>query len=291
MSSFIQLKEVKKKIDHFTIGPFDFSIKPGVVTAIIGENGSGKSTLLKIIMDLVRHDEGDIIRFNNKTNWKEGVAYLPQTVIGYDGFTGTELKELISYWYPNWDDTLFMEMVEQFQITLHEPYHKLSQGMQQKLHLTLTIPRNTSLLILDEPTSFLDIPSKQFLFDVLIMCMEQSDRSILLATHQADEVKKLADYLVLIKQGTLLGKVEKDAIIERFRKYWFVDPVPFSSLPGEITRQHREIISCNKEATEKFLYENGIPPLKSTTMELEEIMVLLLQYNTTSLPIYDLSSL
>lgn len=286
MRAFIQLEQVKKTIDNFTMDPFDMAIEQGVVTALIGENGAGKSTILKMMMDLVRYDEGEIIRFNGDNNWKENVAYLPQTAIGYDGFTGTELKELISHWYPKWDDGLFLEMVEQFQLDLHAPYHKLSQGMQQKLQLTLTIPRNTTLLILDEPTSFLDIPSKHYLFDLLTLWIEKGNRSILLASHQADELKKLADYLVLLKAGTLLGKMGKDDLIEQFRKYWFVDPIPFNTLPGELTRHEGEIVSYDRQVTEAFLVENDIQSLKSAAMELEEIIMILLKHDSSKLPIF-----
>ena len=287
MSSFIRVTKVKKAIDEFTLGPLDIIIEAGTVTALVGDNGAGKSTLLKMIMDLVRHDEGTITRFNDTDNWKQSIAYLPQSAIGFDGFTGSELKELIAHWYPNWDESLFMEMVEQFQLTLTKPYHKLSQGMQQKLHLALTVPRNTALLILDEPTSFLDIPSKHYVFDLLARWMEKADRAILLATHQADEIKKLADYIVLLKSGTSLGQVEKDDIIQRFRKYWFVDPVPFKTLPGELTRDNGEVISYLPEETEAFLQANGLQILKSSSMELEEIIMLLLTQPVSGLPIYE----
>jgi len=195
LNHFIQINNVEKNIDQFRIGPIDLTIESGTITALVGDNGSGKSTLLKMMMNLVNYDTGTINAFGQNVHeeaedWKKEIAYQPQTVIGYDGFTGHELNNLIAHWYPNWDQKLFVQLVDMFNIPLHKRFGKLSQGEQQKLTLALTIPRNTKLLILDEPTSFMDIPSKNLLTDLLIEWMEKDERSIIIASHQADDIKK-----------------------------------------------------------------------------------------------------
>lgn len=281
MSHFIEVKDVEKKIDHFKLGPIQLSIEPGTITALVGDNGSGKSTLLKMIMNLVNYDAGTITVFNQPVHeddeeWKKEVAYQPQTVIGYDGFTGNELNDLIAHWYPNWDQKLFVQLVDMFEIPLNRRFSALSQGVQQKLLLALTIPRNTKLLILDEPTSFMDIPAKNLLNDVLIEWMEKDERSIILASHQADDIQKLADYIVVIKNGKMLGQYEKEQLIESFRKFWLKPGSLNGKVPGEILRKENELISNDPMLTEKYFEENGIEPLSSANLELEEIITLLL---------------
>lgn len=278
MQHFIKLTDVEKKIDNFTLGPIDISIDPGTITAIVGDNGSGKSTLLKIIMDLVNADKGKINRFgllNKEVEWKQLIAYQPQTVIGYDAFTGQDLRDLISHWYPNWDQKLFLKMMNELAIPLDKKFAKLSQGVQQKLTLALTIPRNAKVLILDEPTSFIDIPSKKILIDLLVDWMEKEERAIILASHQAEDIKKLADYIVLLRSGEMLGQFEKEMLMESFRKYWLKETFT-NKLPGEVYQKGHEIISNHPDLTELYFAENKLTPVNNTVMELEEIISLLL---------------
>lgn len=281
MEHYIQIKEVEKKIDNFKLGPISFSIEPGTITALVGDNGSGKSTLLKMIMNLVNYESGTIHIFHQAVHgenedWKKEIAYQPQTVIGYDGFTGHDLNKLIAHWYPKWDQKLFVQLVDMFQIPLEKRFGKLSQGVQQKLTLALTIPRNTKLLILDEPTTFMDIPSKNLFIELLTEWMEKDERSIIIASHQADDIKKLADYVVIMKQGKMVGHYEKESLIETFRKYWLKESQLNGKIPGEISRHQNELLSNDPTKTEQYFKENNIEPLSSSHLELEEIITLLL---------------
>lgn len=281
---FIQIEKVEKKIDNFFLGPMDITIEPGTITALVGDNGSGKSTLLKMMMDLVNYDHGTINLFGyssqgHNEDWKQFIAYQPQTVIGFDAFTGKDLRNLISHWYPNWDQKLFMKMVTELNVPLNKKFGKLSQGVQQKLTLALTIPRNAKVLILDEPTSFIDIPSKNIIIDLLVDWMEVEDRAILLASHQAEDIKKLADYIVLLRRGKMLGHFEKEALIEKYCKYWVTEQIT-SKIPGEVYRKGHEIISDRPTEVEKYFADNKITPMNSTAIELEEIITLLLMHET-----------
>ena len=281
MEKYIEIDHVQKNIDNFNLGPINLCIEPGTVTALVGDNGSGKSTLLKMIMNLVKADSGTIKAFGEYVNgdheeWKKHIAYQPQSAIGFDAFTGNDLNQLISHWYPDWDQKLFIQMIEQLNVPLDKKFINLSQGVQQKLTLALTIPRNTKLLILDEPTTFMDIPSKNLIIDLLTEWMEDEDRAIIFASHQAEDIKKLADYMMLLKSGTQLQTIEKDVLTEQYRKYWFSDKLKGSPVPGEISRSGNEIISNNATATETYFRAHNMKPMNSSAMELEEIIALLL---------------
>lgn len=281
MEKYIEIHNVQKEIDNFKLGPINLNIEPGTVTALVGDNGSGKSTLLKMIMNLVNADSGTIKAFGEFVNgdneeWKKQIAYQPQTTIGFDAFTGNDLNQLISHWYPNWDQKLFIQMIDQLNVPLDKKFINLSQGVQQKLTLALTIPRNTKVLILDEPTSFMDIPSKNLIIDLLTEYLEDEERAIILASHQAEDIKKLADYIMLLKSGRQLQTIEKDVLTENYRKYWFSNKLKGSPVPGEIYRSGNELVSNNATETETYFSRHGMKPMNSSAMELEEIITLLL---------------
>lgn len=282
MDTWIKIKNVTKRIDDFQLGPIDLNIQPGTITALIGHNGSGKSTLFKMIMNLVNFDHGEITVFNQHVNksdesWKEQIAYQPQTQIGFDAFTGEQLRDLISQWYPNWDEQLFQEVIQALDVSLTNRFSKLSQGNQQKLVLALAISRNTKILLLDEPTSFLDIPSKKALINLLIDWMENDERSIVFASHQADDIQKMADYITVLQDGRLIGQFEKEQLTETYKRVWLDLSVIKEQIPGEIQRETQSIITNDLNKTEQFLQENGLKALKVRSLDLEETISILLE--------------
>lgn len=284
MYPVIEINNVTKKIDRFSLGPVQLTIEPGTVTALVGDNGSGKSTLIKIIMNLVHPTEGEISVFGHNNRevdvWKEQIAYQAQTSIGYDAFNGNHLKGLVSRWYPNWNEDLFQQMVTDLNIPLNNRFSKLSPGVQQKLTLALTIARGTKLLILDEPMTFLDIPSKKYITNLLVDWLEQDDtRSIILTSHYAEDVEKLADYIYILRGGKPVGFYEKDSLIEGYKRYWINDMnrLPLFDIPGECGREKNSIISHQAEETEVFFKQHHIPWEKCTALELEEIIALKLE--------------
>lgn len=281
MPSWIEIKDISKKIDGFQLGPVSLSIEPGTITALVGNNGSGKSTLLKIIMNLANADSGEIQVLGKPVtgqdeSWKRHVTFQPQNAIGWNAYTGDDLKRLIAPLYSKWDDKLFGRMIKLFDIPLDKRFGKMSPGMQQKLSLSLALPRSTDILILDEPTASLDIPSKNLFTELLVEWMEQEDRAVILTTHQADDLRKLADYLFLMHDGTPAGHYEKDELATAYRRYWLSE-MPKSKMPGELTRSGNEFISENPGATEQYLLEQGISVLDQKALRLEEIIGLLLK--------------
>lgn len=284
MNAWINIQKIEKQIDTFRLGPINLNIYPGTITALVGSNGSGKSTLLKMIMNLVNFDEGKIEVLNKHVNgsdesWKKHIAYQPQTQIGFDAFTGEQLRDLISEWYPNWDEQLFREIVNLLDVSLTNRFAKLSQGNQQKLVLALTIARNTKILLLDEPTSFLDIPSKKVLIDLLIDWMEQDERAIVFASHQTDDIQKIADYITVFRNGQLITNCEKEQLIQAFNRVWIDLSTIKGAIPGEVLREENSIITKDLEKTEQFLQENGLNALKIGALDLDETIATLLKRN------------
>lgn len=281
MLPLIELKEVSKQIDDFRLGPISIAVEPGTITAFVGNNGSGKSTLLKLIMNLANLDRGEI-RVNGKPvdgkdeSWKKDITFQPQRAVGWDAYTGTDLKKLIAPLYTKWDEVLFERMIALFNVPLDKRFDKLSPGMQQKLSLSLSLPRSTDILILDEPTASLDIPSQKLVMDLLVDWMEKEDRVIILTTHQPETLRKLADYLLLLQNGQVVGRYEKDLLITGFRRYWLKE-MPALPVPGELSRSGKQLISENPDVTERYFMEQESDIIDDNALELEEIISLLLK--------------
>ncbi|MED1864453.1 ABC transporter ATP-binding protein [Fictibacillus nanhaiensis] len=276
-----QIERVEKTVDDFTVGPIDLDVELGTITALIGNNGAGKSTLIKMMMNLVKPDNGNLIHFGTSVmsndQWKQEVAYQPQSVLGCDSLTGNHLRDLMAPWYANWDQEMFMNLVKTFEIDLNKPFGKMSKGMQQKLNLVLALSKNTKLLLLDEPTANIDIPSKQKLMNIFVDWMEKDERAMVIATHNVDDIKKLADYIVIMNEGKLLGKYEKEELVYRYKRYWFEDPMGIDMIPGEVDRlNERLLISSDTFLTDAFLEKKGLKVLQTEVLDIEETITYML---------------
>lgn len=278
MQHALVVEKVEKRIGDFEIGPITLKLEPGTITALVGDNGAGKSTLLKMIMRLVKKDSGRIsvtgaADIDTEEQWKKNVSYMPQALTGVDPFTGKKIKELVSRWYPTWDESLFLNLVQEFDVPLGKKYGKLSQGVQQKLNVAIALAKDTEILLLDEPTAHMDILSKGKLMNELMKWMERGEKTVIVASHQVDDIKKLADYIAFMKKGDYLGIYEKEELIHSYKKYWFKNPLPSNTIQGEIARKGEKIlVSENATKTNQHLTAEGIHWIDQQSLDLDEVI-------------------
>ncbi|ART75441.1 hypothetical protein B4U37_05005 [Sutcliffiella horikoshii] len=278
MQHALVVEKVEKLIGDFEIGPITLKLEPGTITALVGDNGAGKSTLLKMIMRLVKKDSGRIsvtgvADIDTEEQWKKNVSYMPQALTGVDPFTCQKIKELVSRWYPTWDESFFQHLVQEFDIPLGKKYGKLSQGVQQKLSVAMALAKDTEILLLDEPTSNMDILSKGKLMNELMKWMERGEKTVIVASHQVDDIKKLADYIAFMKKGDYLGIYEKEELIENYKKYWFKEPLPTFLIEGEIARNgDKVLVSENATKTDQHLFDEGIQWIDQQSLDLDEVI-------------------
>ncbi|WP_059049797.1 ATP-binding cassette domain-containing protein [Paenibacillus senegalimassiliensis] len=288
----VELRGVVKRRRRKKIGPIHLQIPQGYVVALVGSNGSGKSTMLKMIQRTLQPDEGDICWF--------GEAYageLPLEVhqqLGYVGevpeseeslMTAEEAARFRSRWYPAWDEERLQELLHRFEVPYHERLSRMSKGERRKFEIAATLATKPKLLLLDEPSSGLDPFAWKKLIDLLQDCLEEEDVTILLATHVIDEVKRLADYIVLVHQGQALGMIEKDQLFDSWREVWVRSAgVGMKGLPGVVViREEGPSLSKlvvqepHLDELEQVLENNGVQVLQTRSLELEEILELWMQ--------------
>lgn len=281
-NQLISMKSISKSYPTFQLGPFDWEIEPGLVYALVGPNGSGKSTLFRMMIQLVYPDTGSLRLFGmrypeEEVAIKERIGYVPEESMDHGKIKVAELVSFISQWYPRWNDETYRRLVQELEIPIKSKYHQLSKGEKKRLSLTLALAVEPQLLLLDEPTDGLDFFGQRVFTDEIDRFLQESDhRSTVLATHRVEDIRKLADVLVLIHKGRYLGSYEKDQLTENWRKCW-VESLPSAgdSLPGIV---HMEagppayVITRSYEETTKALASKGCTVTQTFSMELQEIL-------------------
>lgn len=201
----IEVVGVKKKFRRKKVlENISFNVKKGEITALLGLNGVGKSTLLKIIMGLVKSDEGEVLFNGEKLNYKtyENIAFVPDVLNTYGDMKIKDAFEYMSMMYEKWDMDKAYEMLKDFKLTDDLKINKLSKGNIARVKLILGFARHPEYLLLDEPFSGIDIFTREKFIESLIGYMD-NDIGILLTTHELKEVENIVDKVVFLGDGNI----------------------------------------------------------------------------------------
>jgi ABC-2 type transport system ATP-binding protein len=284
----LALREITKTIaDKFILGPLNLEIEPGFIVAVVGPNGSGKTTLFRMLMGMVQPDAGELEFFNqqypaDEISIKRKIGYVPETSENQKMFkTVADALQFAAFWYPSWDDKYCQELLKKFEITPTDKLTGLSKGTRRKVDLILSLSHHPDLLLLDEPSSGLDPFAWRLMLEEVTRFMDQGQRTIFMATHIMEEVRRLADYVVFLYQGKLLGYYEKDALLDGWKTIW-VDRLPNNakSMKGIVAveqDQSIKLISESPQETLAALANSGINVIKTQSVDLDEIFTYLLQ--------------
>ncbi|EKU44900.1 ABC transporter ATP-binding protein [Lysinibacillus capsici] len=209
MENVVELKNVTKRFKGFSVNHINLQVKRGFVTGFIGANGAGKSTTIKTMMNLLRPDAGEVKLFglDYKTHEKEikqRIGFVYDGNIFFEGLNLKDIKRIVAPAYKRWDNTLFYQYVEQFELPLNKAIKTFSKGMQMKASLAIALSHHAELIIMDEPTAGLDPIFRRELLDLLQELMVDGNRTIFFSTHITTDLDRIADYIAFIQKGELV---------------------------------------------------------------------------------------
>lgn len=224
-SSVLSLTNVSKRYGEFTaVNRINLSIPKGSVYGFLGPNGAGKTTTIRMILDIIRPDEGDIEVLGCKSAMqvRNRIGYLPEEKGLYKKM---KVWAIISYFatlkgMPRKDaKQRAFELLEQYGLKdfANATVDSLSKGMGQKVQVLSSIAHDPELVILDEPFSGLD-PVNQEVLEQLIRDLKNNGQTVIFSTHIMQHAERLCERLLLITQGSKVfdGTVdEARAIIPR----------------------------------------------------------------------------
>ena len=212
----LDVKNLTKSFDaKIVLNDLSFDLEKGEIFGLLGPNGAGKTTMIRIILDIIRADHGEIKIFGEEfdESLKERIGYLPEERGLYQKITVleclryfAELKNVkksgdkIDFWL----DKVGLRDYKKKKI------EGLSKGMQQKIQLVAAFIHNPELLILDEPFSGLDPINTKLAKDILLD-LKREGKTIILSTHQMDQVERTCDRILMINRGkrVLYGSLDE----------------------------------------------------------------------------------
>ena len=218
----IEIRNLTKNLDKFTLNIDKLDIKKGFITGFIGPNGSGKTTTIKLIMNMLNKDNGTIKVFDKEykiddLSIKETIGYVGD-ISGYLKESKLEdIKKSISSFYKNWDESLYKYYLNKFDIDEKKRYKESSKGQQKKFELIIALCHHPKLIIMDEPTANLDPIVRNEFIEVLQEHIEKDGVTVFYSTHITSDLDKVGDYLVFIYNGEIILNGDKESILERHR--------------------------------------------------------------------------
>lgn len=223
MKNILEVTGLEKKYKDFKLKNLDFSLPEGCVTGGIGTNGAGKTTTIKSILDIIHRDKGSVRFFGkssegNLSEIKNRLGVVFDDSYFYDELTMAEMKSIIAPAYSQWSDSRYKSYMEKFNLNPNQKILTLSKGMKTKFSLVLALSHEAELLIMDEPTSGLDPLMRSQLLEILKDYMEEGGKGVFFSTHIVSDLEKIADMLILIDNGEILLKEEKDILLDKYRK-------------------------------------------------------------------------
>lgn len=194
------------------------NIKGGNIYGLLGKNGAGKSTLLKNISGTLFPKKGKVIVNGSipqrrKPSFLNTVYFISEDVT-LPPLTLRKYLDLFSVFYPNFNADELNTFLKELAVSVPTKLSALSFGQQKKFSIAFALACNTQILLMDEPTNGLDIPSKAQ-FRQLIASVMTDDRIIIISTHQTRDLENLIDQVIIVDDGQLLLNESVDSITEK----------------------------------------------------------------------------
>ena len=253
MSNVIELNGVTKDYGDFKLDNISITVPKGGICGFIGQNGAGKTTTIKLILDIIKPDNGEIKVFgqdmsSNGKVLKENIGVVYDEMGFHEFLTPKQLDKMFKNIYKNWDSQLFYDYLKKFALPTNKKCGDFSRGMRMKLQIAVAMSHNANLLIMDEPTSGLDPIVRTEMLEIFQKFVTDKEHTILFSSHITGDLDRLANEVIFINGGKIILSGNKENLLE----------------------QHR-IIKCSKDELEKIDKEHIVAVRSFPSYE--EVMV------------------
>ena len=209
MSDAITVSGLRKTFGRTTaLDGLDLRVREGEVHGFLGPNGSGKSTTLRILLGLLRPDDGEASvlgrdPWRESTDLHRSLAYVPGDVVLWPTLSGGETIDLLGRLRGGIDETRRRDLVERFELDETKKGKAYSKGNRQKVALVAALASRAPVLVLDEPTAGLD-PLMEQVFQEELHTIRTEGRTVLLSSHILSEVERACERVSIVRLGRVV---------------------------------------------------------------------------------------
>ena len=285
----IEIRGLRKHYSGFDLGPINLDVPRGSIFGFVGPNGAGKSTTIDLMLGMGTCDAGSIAMLGldhqrDEVAVKERTAYVsPELEFSTWGKVKKAIRFVRGFYPDTWDDAYCATLLDTFQLDPEDKVATLSFGSRTKLSLVLALARRPELLVLDEPTTGLDALAKQDLFTALLDLVKDTEKTILISSHNLSDLERFADHIAIINNGLLIHAGPMDQVVDPFSLVDFELPETVALPSGDgVTVIHREgdqiraLVDRDAGGIER-IERAGARELNHSTVTLEELFVSLLK--------------
>lgn len=182
-------------------------LQPGSIVGLLGKNGAGKTTLLKLMTGLLSPSDGNVSilghqPFKRQPSLLQDIYFLPEE-FHHPGVSIRGYVRANSGFYPRFDEEMLKRLITDFELPEGKSLHHLSYGQKKKFLISFALSTKCRLLVLDEPTNGLDIPSKSIFRKIMAGSLDE-DQLVIISTHQVRDVENLIDRVLMLEKGRFI---------------------------------------------------------------------------------------
>ena len=221
MTSLVTARNVSKHFgDVRAVDNVSFDIEKGKILGLIGPNGAGKTTLLKAVLGLTDCDgELSVLGldpFRQRKQLMQQICFIADVAVLPRWIKVSQLLDYVESVHPNFSRSRAEELLRSTKVKAGAKVKELSKGMVTQLHLAIIMSIDAKLLVLDEPTLGLDILFRKEFYANLLNDYFDEERTILVTTHQVEEIENLLTDIMFINDGRILLDSSMDALSETY---------------------------------------------------------------------------
>lgn len=248
MTKILDIRGLSKSFGRQTVfSDLTLSLEPGKVYGLLGKNGEGKTTLTRILLGVIPADKGEVfykaqkITFNS-ASYKREVGYIPEDSFFFGWMKVGELLDFNSSFYPRWDGRRADEFLERFSLDKRTRVRALSRGMKLKLEMVVALAARPELLILDDPTSGLDVPTRYDFLEGIVRELADAGTTVFFSTHLVHELERIVEHVFILDRGRLILDQNYQALKDSVRRLRlsFESPPPADIAIEGILAEHRD---------------------------------------------------
>lgn len=230
----ILVEDLFKKFKDFTLDHVSFCVPKGSIVGFIGENGAGKSTTINLILNEIKNDSGRIQilgKEHTDISVKEMLGVVFDECNFHDVLSPVDIERILSGVYKSWDNKLYKQYLERFNLPAKKPVGTFSKGMKMKLSIICALAHSPKILILDEATSGLDPIVRDEILELFLEFVEDKEHSVFFSSHITSDIQKISDYVILLHHGKIVFEKSKKELF--FNEDTTLEEIMLSYIKGE----------------------------------------------------------